>query len=212
MVRKITVEKQQGILQDDLRKYMNLALELGATKSMVIETDQIVVDERVRGKCAFPRCRGYGTSANCPPHVMAVAEFRPIIAKFQHAILVRLEVPSEDIAGPEAAKRHAVRPYNRKMHEIVSKIEAAAFADGYYFATALGCGSCKIFCIDQDCAALIQGQSCRHPLKARPSMEALGIDVYTTVTRVGWDMYPIGKSTPPSDVPCGAVMGLILIK
>ena len=97
-------------------------------------------------------------------------------------------------------------------HEIVSKIEAEAFYDGYHLALGFACGPCKAaFCPEIECNALTTGQSCRHRLRARSSMEAVGMDAYTMAAKVGWDIYPIGASVQPSEVPHGTRLGLILI-
>ncbi|MBE0616768.1 MAG: hypothetical protein IH608_02415, partial [Proteobacteria bacterium] len=47
---------------------------------------------------------------------------------------------------------------------------------------------------------------------SRTSLEATGIDVYTTVTSVGWDIYPIGSDTKPDDIPKGNLVGLVVIR
>ncbi len=47
------------------------------------------------------------------------------------------------------------------------------------------------------------------PHRARASMEAVGIDVYKLATKVGWDIYPIGKA--PSDAPYGTIAGIVFI-
>jgi predicted metal-binding protein len=45
------------------------------------------------------------------------------------------------MAGPEARKRGAPAIWHRKTYEIVAKLEAEAFYDGYYLALAFACGS-----------------------------------------------------------------------
>jgi len=111
-----------------------------------------------------------------------------------------------------AIEKNLIAPYRQKATEIVAKIEAQAFYDGYYLALGFGSGSCKsIFCQDTDCQALVPGQSCPHHLKARASMEAVGIDCFSMATRVGWDIYPIGYETTPEEVPYGLRLGLVLI-
>jgi hypothetical protein len=42
-------------------------------------------------------------------------------------------------------------------------------------------------------------------------MEGVGMDVYSMAASVGWDVYPIGVSLPPAEVPFGGMFGLILI-
>ena len=41
-------------------------------------------------------------------------------------------------------------------------------------------------------------------MKSRPSMEAVGIDVYKMAAQAGWDIYPIG-SERPEDMPKGTL-------
>ncbi len=99
-----------------------------------------------------------------------------------------------------------------KTYEIISKIESQAFFDGYHLALGFACGPCKkFFCDKKECSALIPGQPCRHPLRARGSMEGVGMDVFTMATKAGWDVYPIGASIDPSEVPFGAVFGIVFI-
>ncbi len=99
-----------------------------------------------------------------------------------------------------------------KNLEILSKIEAQAYYDGYYLAVGFGGASCKTtLCSDEDCRALQPGNSCRHPLKGRPSMHAVGMDAYKMATRADWNIYPIGKATVPSEVPFVSHLGLILL-
>lgn len=37
------------------------------------------------------------------------------------------------------------------------------------------------------------------------------MDVFTLATKVGWNVYPIGASISPADIPCGGTYGIILI-
>lgn len=212
MVRKIVERVSDEQLQEDLGKYRQRALELGATDAKIITTDNVVIDERVRAKCIYPKCYGYGTNINCPPYAMDLDLVRKVVNNFQYAIFAKVDVPSVKIAGPEARDRDLFAPWRRKMNEVISKIEAEAFFDGYYLAVAFGSGSCKSdFCPKVKCSALVSGQPCRHSLKARSPMEAVGMDVFTMGVKVGWDIYPIGASVSPSEVPCGLRAALVLI-
>jgi predicted metal-binding protein len=212
MVRKISAKIPNEQLKQDLEKYRQRALELGATDAKTITTNKVVIDERVRAKCIYPKCDQYGTNAQCPPHAMDLDMVRKIVKNFRYGIFTRLEVPSENIAGREAQQKGAFGRPHLKTHEIVSKIEAEAFFDGYHLALGFACGPCKaLFCFNQDCAALVPGKACRHPLRARSSMEGVGMDVFTMAAIAGWPIYPIGASSSPADVPCGGTYGLILI-
>ena len=212
MVRNPVGRVSTTQLQKDLAKYKLRAIELGATDAKVIRADTVIIDERVLAKCTYPRCSGYGTNANCPPYAMNPDQLRKAVKNFRYGILIKLEVPSHDIAGTEAVEKNLIAPYIKKINEIIASIEAQAFYDGHYLALAFGSGTCKsIFCPDTDCQALVPGQACPHRLKARASMEAVGIDCFGTATRVGWNIYAIGQETLPEEIPYGLRLGLVLI-
>ena len=219
MVRKIVETVPEETLKHDLEKYRQKAIELGATDAKIITTDMVVVDARVRVKCIIPLCRRYGTNANCPPSTMDLAMVREMVSNFHYAIFTKLDVPPELIAGAEAWGKGSGAlwaPAQRKMRdEIISQIEGGAFYDGYYLAVGLAGGTCAIdICADtfatEGCFALL-GKGCLHSLRARCSPESLGIDVFGLAARVGWDIYPMGKSTSPSEVPHGSILGLVFI-
>ncbi len=42
-------------------------------------------------------------------------------------------------------------------------------------------------------------------------MEAVGMDAFMMATKVGWDVYPIGVSISPTEIPHGTMLGLVLI-
>lgn len=212
MVRKFTEKVSEEQLQKDLEKYRNRAIELGASDARVITADGVVIDERVRAKCMYPKCASYGTNLNCPPYAPDIDQIQKILNNYKYAILFKLDVPSKDIAGPLAKKTQAYKPYGLKRHEIVGKLEAEAFHDGYHLALGFGGGSCKrYFCPNWKCRALELGQACRHPLKARAAMEGVGMDVFIMSRKVGWDIYPIGERTTPCEVPFGLYIGVVFI-
>ena len=212
MVRKIVEKVPKEQLQRDLVKYRQHSIELGASDAKVITTDKVIIDERVLAKCTYPRCPRYGTNANCPPYAMSLDQLRKVLNKFRYAIFLKLEVPAGDTAGVEARNKNLTVPYQRKLSEITAKIEAEAFYDGYHLALAFGSGPCKaLFCADVECRALVAGQACPHRLKARSPVEAVGMDAYTMAAKVGWDIYPIGTATSPSEIPYGLRLALVLV-
>ena len=212
MPRKIAVENQEDQLQQDLEKYRQHAIDLGVSDAQIITSDQVVIDERVLAKCTYPRCSGYGTSANCPPYAMSLEQVRKVVNNFQYGIFMKVDVPPENIAGKEAREKNLAAPYRKKLAEITAKIESQAFYNNYYLAIAFGNGACKaLFCRDTDCVALEPGKACPHRLMARSPMEAVGMDVFAMATKVGWDVYPIGRGTSPSDVASGLRAALVLI-
>ena len=212
MASKIVEQVSDEKLQRDLEKYRQRAIQLGATDAKIIKADDVIIDDRVLAKCTYPKCPGYGTNANCPPYAMPLDQVRKVVGQFCYAIFINIKVPPEHTAGPEAMEKKLSLPYNKKLSEIVAKIESEAFYAGYHLALAFGSGSCKrLFCGEVDCRALVLGQACPHRLKARSSVEAVGMDVYTMATKVGWEIYAIGDGTLPSEVPYGLRLGLVFI-
>lgn len=212
MSRKILTQVPNEQVMSDLEKYRQRAIELGAEDAKIITTDDVLIDERVRAKCMVPKCDYYGTNANCPPYAIDLDLARRIVNKFHYGILIWSTISAEAITGHDEGAKKIRGSTQKKNHERVSKIEAEAFYDGYPFALGLANGSCKhLFCKDTVCSALTPGKGCSHPLKARSSMEGWGMNAYLMAARAGWDIYPVGASTKPSDVAHGARVGLVLI-
>jgi predicted metal-binding protein len=65
---------------------------------------------------------------------------------------------------------------------LMTRLESAAFKRGLRFAAAFGGGDCKLC---ETCVGQGSDEPCRHPFEARPSMEALGIDVIATAANAG---------------------------
>jgi predicted metal-binding protein len=127
-------------------------------------------------------------------------------------MICTFEAPSKAFLGTQNDQKGESATYIKKMYEIISKLETTAFYDGYYFALGFAGGPCKhVFCKDVECQALKNGKPCRFPLKARSSMEGVGIDVFGMSVRMGWDIYPCGRTLSPEDVPFVRRLGIIFI-
>ncbi len=211
MVRRIAAIIPEETLQKDLTKYRRKAIELGATEAQILSTEKILIDERVRAKCFVPACGSLGKNGHCPPHALELDFVRKLVSKFSYAIFYMIKVPAEDLVGPDVREKNSIGRWAMKNWEISGKIEAEAFYDGYHLAMAFAGGPCEPYlCRNQKCA-LLAGEGCRHPYQSRPSMEAVGMDAFTMAARAGWEIYPLGRSLSPSEVPHGARLGIVLI-
>jgi predicted metal-binding protein len=210
--KKIELKTQPAILKKNLESYLALALEQGAAAAVIVPASSVRIDERVRLKCRVPRCHLYGESPNCPPHTPPPAEMRATLKKYSRAVLfqVRVEPKSDFVDGEQWHTAHM--KHQRKVHDIVSAVEAAAFNDGHYLAAGFGAGGCKTaLCGGQFCQVFDSGR-CRFPLKSRPSMEGVGIDVFRLVTEVGWDVYPVAvRGVDPDSIGCAISVGIVFI-
>ena len=191
--RPVSVEPEidEDRLSSDLTRYLALAGELGASAAAIVDREAWHLDPRVTLKCAVPRCRNYSTCANCPPHSPSATETAAIIDRYRKGILLRWQYRRE-------ASREEGRELRRAAYSTLAAIEAAAFYDGYYLACGFGSGSCRLsLCGDDVCQEITEPhKGCRHPLLARPSMEAVGFDVYKTAARAGWVLHPAGRGCP----------------
>ena len=211
-IPKITTDKNQNLLEEHLKKYEHKVLELGASRAAIIRVDTIPVDERVNLKCQIPRCFGYGASAHCPPNTLKPAELREQLKKYEWAVLFAIDVPPEVIVRNKATIKERIAAY-LSVFKMVGAIESMAFYDGHYFAFGFGAGSCRhSYCSREETCAAMEGKQCRFALHSRPSMEAVGIDVYGLVSSVGWDIYPIGSGADPNCVPKGTLVGIVIVQ
>jgi len=212
-VRQFLEKVAEDRLKEDLEKYRRMALELGATDAKIITTASVAIDEKVRARCSSPRCPDYGTNLNCPPYTWDLDQTRKVVKQYEYGILTMLRVPPQEHASKDYYDfAHHRIPSASKMYEIVSKIQSAAFYDGYHLAIGFGGGpSCKrVFCPSMECSG-IKGTGCRLALKVNPTLHGVGMDAYTMATRAGWNLYPIGKSVDPSQIPYAIEVGLVLI-
>jgi predicted metal-binding protein len=210
LIAKIDLTRAAAARQSDAERYAHLAVELGASAAQVFPAGMVVVDDRVTLKCVVPKCFGYGTCANCPPHSPSPEKIRAIVAQYDVAVALRLDVSPEVIVRNRDTKEERVKVY-ASVFSMVSALESAAFYDGHYLSTAFAAGSCKsTLCLQDECAVLAQ-HKCRHNLVARPSMEAVGIDCFKLATALGWDIYPIGSSAEAARVPGGTLLGILFV-
>ena len=173
-----------------LHTIISLLKEQGASSVTLINSTDIVVDERVRLKCQVPVCDSYNKNLMCPPYVPSVAEFREILKNYKKAIL--LQVSAELSEASASAPTEEVFLPARKLHDLVNAGEKEAFTAGFRFAAGFIGGCCRLC---DECVAVHGGTHCRFPFKARPSMEAMGIDVMATAEKAGMPVvsFPIGS-------------------
>jgi predicted metal-binding protein len=211
-VDRITIDMNAARLQEDLERYKAKALDLGASRAAIVRVHEIPVDERIVLKCQIPRCFGYGTSAHCPPNTMKPAELREVLKGYQWAVFFISDIPPEVIVRDRGTLKEREAAY-QKIFNIVNEIESMAFYDGHYLAFGFAAGSCRhTFCSGQESCQAMEGKRCRIALRSRPSMEAVGIDVYKMAATLGWDIYPIGSNAKSEDIPKGTLAGIIIIQ
>ncbi|MDA8146106.1 MAG: DUF2284 domain-containing protein [Thermaerobacter sp.] len=151
--------------------------ELGASVARVIPADSVQVAEWVRWKCRWG-CPHYGSNLVCPPYAPAPGETARLLREYREALLFLAD-------------------QSWRVRYLAGELERLALAGGHPAAFGMGAGPCGL-CSPCDLAA-----PCRHPHTARPSLEACGIDVFSTVAANGLEL-PCG--------PEGPRVGLVLLR
>lgn len=213
VVRVLGGVMSEETLRADLARYHKLTLDWGASGAAIIPANEVSIDERVRLKCLVPRCLRAGESPNCPPYAPDLDLVRRALMRFSWAVLFKCDVePIETYApgsGATKAEKQRTLSYHKQSGEIVYKLERQAYKDGYHLAMGFGGGSCKDYlCQGLICQFLDSGR-CRFPHRARPAMEAVGIDVMSLLNKVGWQAYALLDDL--SIVPCAVTVGIVFI-
>lgn len=186
-VRKIPAEVDPDQLVIDLNTLSTLAREVGAGEVFIVRAGDVIFNReiltRVRSGAEFPSCHW---PVNYPKDSLEEA-----IGFYRKGIFFIVphtgDIP-EYFGGLIMDASH--RKAYRKVYEIVSRVESAAFYLGYHLALGLARGNCRtIFCPGQrECVASKKGERCLHPLRSRPSLEAVGIDAREMARKMGTDL------------------------
>jgi predicted metal-binding protein len=103
--------------EDKMEYLLQQALELGAEKAKIIDTETVVVEEWVRWKCAYG-CPLYDKDAFHPPFAPDAETTKKVLGEYTKAILLN---------GPNG----------QTLSEAAVKLEGEAYHRGYYKAFAL---------------------------------------------------------------------------
>jgi predicted metal-binding protein len=133
----------------------------GVLGARVISPSKVETAEWVRLKCRFG-CAGFGQCFVCPPYSPTPKRMRKVLDSYRRAILIHFDSDAD-------------------TKSIVVNLEREIFLRGAWKAFGLGAGPCY-FC--KECS--LEKGHCRNPEKARPAMEACGIDVFSTARKFGF--------------------------
>ena len=155
------------------QKYIDIALEMGATDAVLFEIDQICFDSRTLLKCMYG-CEDWGKNHTCPsrPGNPSMSELKEMFSRYKWGIIVHT--------------------HEKKLSQRISfKLESESFHDGYYFAFSLSdCGLCET------CAGECN-LPCRNVKMARPAFHSVGIDVFKTVSQMGLPIFTLQDRNDP---------------
>ena len=158
------------------RELIQEALDFGCAKAKVISTEAISLANWVKLQCQFG-CSNHSKLFTCPPFTPESEEMAEILEEYDQALLIYAKDDTN-------------------VQEIVLHLETRFKQKGYQKAFALGAQPCNL------CDPCTISTFCQYPEKARPTLQACGIDVKATVSNIGWadvilhkpcsDSHPVG--------------------
>jgi predicted metal-binding protein len=145
-----------------------------------IDPKTITVAGWVRMKCMFG-CPEYGHNASCPPNVPGVDECAQFFHEYDSAVLFNI---AKQLDSPKELKR-----WVKGVHKELLKVEREVFLCGFEKAFMFFIDNC---CFCTECVP--RREECKNPAMARPTIEAMAVDVYQTAHSAG---FPIAVRTDP---------------
>lgn len=176
-----------------------MAKDSGASAFVPIAPSQVVTAHWVRLRCQFG-CQYYGTRLTCPPYSPTPEDTRKVLDEFKTAYLIKYEGFLGLDTYPPPSLTKAIKKLSVKVCDVGFEMERHAFLSGYYKAYLYGAHRCYRC----DVCALEEGKTkCKFPVKARPSLESAGIDVFATAKNAGIETHVITdkKVLTPDMVP-----------
>ena len=153
----------------------------GVKDARMISPAEVETAAWVRLKCQFG-CDGYGQCLVCPPFTPTPDQMRKVLDVYSRGVLIHFDSEAD-------------------VKAIVVDLEREFFLGGAWKAFGLGAEPCY-FC--KKCPVK-EGQ-CQHAERARPAMEACGIDVFSTVKKAGFPIQVVRTQRQ-----CPDYYGLILV-
>jgi predicted metal-binding protein len=182
--------KEKTKFKKFIKKFKDECKRRGVDFFKVIKPSDLIVREWVRNKCLFgcDELRWY-----CPPFTKNPEETKKLLKEYKRALLIGFKnIITED--------------QQRKAQITIFELEKLCFLNGYYKAFGLFPGPCKLCkkcsvslhlnkiikeltTLDNNLSSItfqsLHKKYCRRSKEARPSMEALGIDVFSTLKKLG---------------------------
>jgi len=169
-------------MHDYLEELRLFSEKIGMKNFREFDPSLLLPEERIREYCYQNLCGNYGRHYMCPPSIGTIEEIIDKLNIYNKAILIRY---SEEVKVKEDMRK--VKRSKIDFHKKILELEKFLSQKGIESWGLVG-GYCS-FCIE--CKA-ITDRPCKHPHKARPSLESLGIDVQKLLDNFGLDnkFYP----------------------
>jgi len=184
-------------IKEAVQKIQEIAKQKGANSTKIISIKNIFVENWVRQKCEYG-CKGYARHFTCPPYSPTPEETKGRLIDYEIALLIEFDGFKQ-------------RKQQQKIHEVMFELEREAFLMGLIKAFSYSAGPCRSCgsCLAEKVKVpnKFSKKLCANQKKARPSMEACGINVFKTVKNAGYQISVVQKEKNE----CFKGFGLLLL-
>ena len=155
------------------------AIDFGCLRAKIVLTSSISLGSWVHLKCQFG-CSNYGNILTCPPYSPSSTEMGEVLMEYKKALLIEVDDSTD-------------------TNNTIVQLEERLKRKGFYKAFAICAVPCSL------CTPCTTDTQCKYPEKARPTFQACGIDVRTTLIKNGW-------STPSLKIePCSPANNIAML-
>lgn len=165
-------------LEQDLQALQEKATSYGASAAKIVDVSTIKIGSWTRIKCQYG-CPNFGSNLCCPPYTPSYEKMQQFLSEYKYGIIVEYTINCPELTA-DNFNTVDIQLCNNLL-EVLLKVERDAFLLNYYRSFALKAGRCRLC----DKCNL---EKCVHPTKARPSLEACGIDVFALANDNGFNM------------------------
>lgn len=156
------------------------AENLGCANVKVIPVHEITLGHWVRLRCQFG-CSYFNQRHTCPTFTPTSDEMADILMHYSRAMIIEA-------------------PRSADVHSMVLNLETRLREKGFFRAFGMGALPCDL------CDVCTIESQCKYPDRARPTLQACGIDVSQTLLNIGWDFAV--KFQPCTE---GHTIGMVLL-
>lgn len=149
-------------------------------EAMMFSAKELLFEERVKLKCFY--CEKYNKTWTCPPRLPDL-DFKKIVSEYQNAMFVI----SNNIADKDNYE-DVRRKSSVEIHKAMLHLERFLWDNNNSLSVSFVGGSCKL------CKNGCSKDECRNPGLARIPIEALGVNVISSLNKIGYNIvFPTDK-------------------
>ncbi|MFH1625021.1 MAG: DUF2284 domain-containing protein [Pseudomonadota bacterium] len=161
-----------------LEELILFAGELGISALREFDPSLLVPEERIRLFCVEDKCGNYGKNYMCPPYVGPIGQIKERLAKYKTGILFQYSEPCDVKKNRKEVEKTKI-DFHKRVLQLEDFLNDKGLADVWGLIGGT-CGLCT------DCYAKLR-EPCPYPGSARPSLEAMGIDLIALLKRFSLD-------------------------